>query len=88
MDKIQEIMALVGEYGSMVKCEQFDECDDIYSDIESKLRALLERKPLSHSRILELQESHVGGICPSYPLDSSDWCNFTRAIEIEHGIGA
>lgn len=44
MDKVQEIMDLVGEYGSMVKCEQFDECEDIYSEIESKLRALLEQQ--------------------------------------------
>lgn len=54
--------------------------------LESSLRALLERNPLSHSRIIELQESHVGGISTTYPLDDSDWLNFARAIEIEHGI--
>lgn len=99
MDKVQEIMALVtramdramwagelilddsGEFN-----DRFNEAAKLRSNVESKLRELLERKPLSHSRIIELQESHVGGISTTYPLDDSDWLNFARAIEIEHGI--
>ena len=43
-------------------------------------------KPLTDEKILELQESYVGGVCPQYPLDNSDWINFARAIEINHNI--
>lgn len=42
--------------------------------------------PLSDEQIADLQEKYVGGPCPSYPLDASDWINFARAIETAHGI--
>ena len=82
MDKVQEIMALVGEYGSMIKCEQFDECDDIYSEIESKLRELLERKPLTDEQISELTDVEMSS--PSFIIVKA----FVKASERAHGIGA
>lgn len=36
---------------------------------------------LTVEEILHIQQTHVGGPCPSYPLDNSDWINFARAIE-------
>ena len=45
-----------------------------------------QRVPLSDARIFDLQEKYVGAICPQYPLDSSDWLCFARAIEAAHGI--
>ena len=41
---------------------------------------------LTDTEIVRLQECCVGGPCPSYPLDNSDWINFARAIEQAHGI--
>lgn len=37
---------------------------------------------LTVEEILHIQETHVGGPCPAYPLDNSDWINFARAIEV------
>ena len=54
MDKVQEIMDAVGQYGALLVCEQFDECEDICKEIEVKLRALLERNDL-HARIMNIQ---------------------------------
>lgn len=46
------------------------------------------RNPLTDEQINHIQETHVGGPTPSYPLDPSDWLNFARAIEHAHGISA
>lgn len=46
------------------------------------------RNPLTDEQINHIQETHVGGPTPSYPLDPSDWLNFARAIEYAHGISA
>lgn len=45
-----------------------------------------QRKPLTGEKILHLVNTHVGAPSMSYPLDSSDWMNFARAIEAAHGI--
>lgn len=37
--------------------------------------------PMSEEEILRLVDKHIGGPTPDYPLDSSDWINFARAIE-------
>lgn len=39
------------------------------------------RQVLTDSQILHLQETHVGGPAPSYPIDAADWLNFGRAVE-------
>jgi len=54
--------------------------------LEQKLAQLEQRKPLTDESILHFVNTHVGGSSPSYPLDSSDWINFARAIEAAHGI--
>lgn len=59
-------------------------------EIQSKLRKLVERcsvrEPLSYENVLNIQERYIGGVCPQYPLDASDWINFARAIELAHNI--
>ncbi|ALV06663.1 hypothetical protein [Roseateles depolymerans] len=45
-----------------------------------------ERKPLTDEQIVDLQDKYVGLPSASYPLTTSDWVNFARAIEAEHGI--
>ena len=82
-DKIQEIMGLVEEYKD-VAIGGFSGLDERMV-IESKLRELV-REPLSDEHVLSMQERYVGGVCPQYPLDASDWINFARAIECAHGI--
>ena len=66
--------------------------DELKSQLEAigagGVEALRGAKPLTDEQILKLQESYVGGVSPQYPLDSSDWINFARAIEINHKIGA
>jgi hypothetical protein len=47
-----------------------------------------ERLPLTDEQIKHLWETRVGQPCPSYPLEKSDWVQFTRAIEAAHNIGA
>ena len=47
-----------------------------------------QRKPLTDEEILHLVDTHVGAPSMAYPLDSSDWINFSRAIEAAHGITA
>ena len=41
---------------------------------------------LTVEKILHLVDTYVGAPSMSYPLDSSDWINFARAIEAAHGI--
>ena len=45
-----------------------------------------QRKPLTDEQILHIVSTHIGEISPSYPLDNSDWINFSHAIEAAHGI--
>ena len=45
-----------------------------------------QRKPLTVEKILHLVDTYVGAPSMAYPLDSSDWINFARAIEAAHGI--
>lgn len=82
-DKIQEIMGLVDEYKD-VAIGGFSGWEERMV-IESKLRELV-REPLGDEDVLSIQERYVGGVCPQYPLDASDWINFARAIEAAHGI--
>ena len=82
-DKILVIMGLVEEYKD-VAIGGFSGWDERMA-IESKLRELV-REPLSDEHVLSMQERYVGGVCPQYPLDVSDWINFARAIERAHGI--
>ena len=42
--------------------------------------------PLTDEQILHFVDTHVGAPSMAYPLDSSDWMNFARAIEAAHGI--
>ena len=82
-DKIQEIMGLVD---AVIMGSEGHEATDVVRDIiQSKLRELV-REPLSDEHVLSMQERYVGGVCPQYPLDVSDWINFARAIERAHGI--
>lgn len=43
-------------------------------------------KPLTDEQILHLVDIHVGAPSMAYPLDTSDWLCFARAIEAAHGI--
>ena len=82
-DKVQEIMGLVD---AVIMGSEGHETTDVVRDIiQSKLRELV-REPLSDEHVLSMQERYVGGVCPQYPLDVSDWINFARAIERAHGI--
>jgi hypothetical protein len=38
-------------------------------------------EPMTPEQILHFVDIHVGEPSPKYPLDNSDWVNFTRAIE-------
>ena len=82
-DKIQEIMGLVD--AAIMGSEGHEATDVVRDIIQSKLRELV-REPLSDEHVLSMQERYVGGVCPQYPLDVSDWINFARAIECAHGI--
>ena len=82
-DKIQEIMGLVD--AAIMGAEGHEATDVVRDIIQSKLRELV-REPLSDEHVLSMQERYVGGVCPQYPLDVSDWINFARAIERAHGI--
>ena len=94
-DKIQEIMGLVELHAQMHRASFMgsakeysafrSEADKTKNKIQSKLRELV-REPLSDEHVLSMQERYVGGVCPQYPLDVSDWINFARAIERAHGI--
>lgn len=44
-------------------------------------------KPLTDYLIMHIFDTHVGKPNQKYPLSSSDWKNFARAIEAAHGIG-
>lgn len=81
-DKIQEIMVLVDD---IIGCDSAGYQFECKREIKSKLRELV-REPLSDEHVLSMQERYVGGVCPQYPLDVSDWINFARAIERAHGI--
>ena len=109
MDKIQEIMGLVGAYGTAVEatCSSDGGCSEshaetrAYKSIESALRELVERKPLSLERIYEIEAvSNVPHTRTTYTKDC--WGDdkkdteevrvfsfplFARNIERAHGIG-
>ena len=40
-----------------------------------------QRQPMTDEEILHLVDTHVGAPSMAYPLDNSDWVNFSRAIE-------
>lgn len=48
----------------------------------------VQRLPLTEDQIKHLWETRVGQLCPSYPLEKSDWVQFARTIEAAHNIGA
>lgn len=76
-------LATSAKYGTAWEAWQHQESR--IAELEAQVKQL-QRVPLSDSRLLELQESYVGAVCPQYPLDSSDWINFARAIEAAHNI--
>ena len=84
---VQEIMGLVDD---VLGCDSAGYQFECKRQIQSKLRELVERcsvrEPLSDEHVLSMQERYVGGVCPQYPLDASDWINFARAIELAHNI--
>ena len=82
-DKIQEIMGLVD--AAIMGSEGHEATDVVRDIIQSKLRELV-REPLSDEHVLSMQERYVGGVCPQYPMDISDWINFACAIERAHVI--
>lgn len=90
MKKIEEIMALVSAYGDA--CEAFGDyqfhenamdCVKAKAAIESALRELVERKPLSDEVIGEqyLEEYSFDGECAAFRAG-------VRYAERAHGIGA
>lgn len=64
-----------------------EEISLLVSDLKELAQFALDsqRTALTDEQIMDLQEKYVGGPCPSYPLDASDWINFARAIECAHG---
>lgn len=95
MDKVQEIMALVDDFKDAwteflsVDDERLKSAEEgvkkSLGDIESKLRALLERKPLTDGQMF--LALHSLPIEPPKRLPNG-WVEFARAIERAHGIGA
>lgn len=97
MDKVQEIMELVGKYGTAVHENSTGnpsnhtlahEESASYDAVKTALRALLERKPLSDSQIERLRQSTFSTDNPYCPCDSKTMRKAVQAAERAHGIGA
>jgi uncharacterized membrane protein YccC len=85
-DAIDALKAALEQPEQEAVAQQYAKLAQHCTMLEQKLAQLEQRKPLTDESILHFVNIYVGGPSPSYPLDSSDWINFARAIEAAHGI--